>query len=1164
MSSKKPEGGSSVDPKILEEQKFKKEADALLKQIKKESSNFENQKALFDGDPEGLNEFLAAQKNDPLEAAGIWLAKSGELKKGNKKEFDKIKGQLELYAKMMTNEVDTLSGKKEIKTPEPEPKKEEKEEVAAETEESKLVAEMIALGAKKEEAEKTIEQGIGAALNWIHEKEGLFEEEKTPQKGKKEAAAAKPNPKEESAKLLRQIRLLDLQRAGYKPEDLAGKSDADLSALILETQSVEKQLKADAFIALQFLKTRMTRAKIKALGNDNVAIIRAAEERSKMTMAEIKQYQIDRSPTARELDRILTPMKLEVVRRMIENKKTRIITHKKPDLDSKAAMYILQVLGGAGERTIEEVEKGTKFDDKENLDAILLDVGGSEDIATILKGYWETDHHFEDAWIKTSTAETMLETLSRSGNIEKIEPWMREFVTFVTDVDNMSYPRGDKESFKTVYPRSILGLRDMLSIETIADFFKAGKSPYEPLTEADFALEVTDARGKKQPLGQLVKIMEFRTRQSIRAIEKYEDRNIALGQKTFSNEFGKVLFYEPMDGDDWNIPLGSHAVYNMGYDLYVRFDPKEKFYFVSYAGEDLTRLKTRMSVKDPNIKIVRESMLISQGDKEDPKATIALQEHELVNYIGINMPKNPSGVETAVEYETNRILRAQASRKTVFANQLEGVKEMFVSNILRTAENIRSIEGWISEKTEKPTKDSESKMNMLGSQIVLLQHEKNLWEKKLLQAEAIKKTSYAEFWNLRDKSKLGKKEAGAPKENEAAVTERIQSTPEEIAAQLEEVQREYDAVTAKLETDPGREVTMEETIDLVVQRYNLWKLGYFLQEGGQGEPPEALTWAEIKPILDQEDAEAGAAAPAKVEEKIEAVIPVVEEVAATPVLETTTTVEKEPVMMRQTFFNDGSYVEKGQPIYEIETDKATQEVLAENSGYIFYNVVGNEEIQPGQEAVTITPKTAVIEIAEKLKATKGLNDAEKAIYKMFAYEINKLVTLGTPTKKEDPNKLFPGDHENDEESENKIERTLITTEEMQNFIGDTIAQMLADKTSNSVKYGSLILSPLSKKDDRLNFSYLKSTGEKTSIKIEGQIRLPDSSEPYFFALITPSGVVDASEGNTLMKGLRNLNLRFLQSSDREAIATGERNRLESALNKALKEKFNDKLPTMIS
>ncbi len=1111
MPSKKTEGGSSVDPKILEEQKFKKDADALLKLIKKESSNFENQKALFDGDPEGLNEFIAAQKEDPLEAAGIWLAKSGELKKGNKKEFDKIKEQLQLYAKMMSGEIDTLSGKKEIKSPEPEPKKEEKKEIALETEESKLVAEMIALGAKKEDAEKTIEQGIGAALNWIHEKEGLFEEEKVAKKGKKETiAAVKPNQKEESEKLLRQIRLIELEQAGYKPEDLKDKSDVELLALVGEVKtSVEKQLKADAFIALQFLKTRISKRKIELL-KDPVAIIRKAEEISKMSMVEIKQYQIDRSPTARELDRILTPQKLEIIRRMIENKKTRIITHKKPDLDSKAAMYILQILGGAGERTIEEVEKGTKFEDKENLNAILLDVGGSEDIATIMKGYWESDHHFEDAWIKTSTAETMLETLNRSGNIEKIEPWMREFVTFVTDVDNMSYPRGDKESFKTVYPRSILGLRDMLSIETIADFFKAGKSPYEPLTEADLTLEVTDARGQKKPLGQLVKIMEYRTRQSIRAIEKYEDRNIALGQKTFSNEFGKVLFYEPMEGDDWNIPLGSHAVYNMGYDLYVRYDPKEKFYFVSYAGEDLTRLKTRMSVKDPNIKIVRESMLISQGDKENPKATIALQEHELVNYIGINMQKNPSGVETAVEYETNRILRAQASRKTVFANQLEGVKEMFTSNIIRTAENIRAIEAWIAEKTEKPTKDSASKMKMLESQVVLLQHEKNLWEKKLLQAEAIKKTSYAEFWNLRDKSKLGKKETGAPKENEAAVTERIQSTPEEIAAQLEEVQREYDAVTAKLETDPGREVTMEETIDLVVQRYNLWKLGYFLQEGGQGEPPEALTWAEIQPILDQEDAEAGAAAPAKAEEKIEAVTPAVEEVLETPVVETVNTPEE-----------------------NLNTKEETETP----------ELIDTDEV--------------LKEIADKIKNRVELSAPEAKIYSENNKAVNDLIITGK-TIKENPNDLFPGDHE--EEQENVIEKTIVTREAFETFIKETLVEMVKELTRGNIAYKNFVLGPIMDDTGMLRFTGYKTIG-KSDYVITGKIRIPDESEPFFIPIIDPSDIKSNSKGNFITKGLDSLSLQ-LSSSTREDIAKIENINIGNALNKALKEKFKDKLPVI--
>ncbi|HAV13830.1 MAG TPA: dihydrolipoamide succinyltransferase [Opitutae bacterium] len=51
--------------------------------------------------------------------------------------------------------------------------------------------------------------------------------------------------------------------------------------------------------------------------------------------------------------------------------------------------------------------------------------------------------------------------------------------------------------------------------------------------------------------------------------------------------------------------------------------------------------------------------------------------------------------------------------------------------------------------------------------------------------------------------------------------------------------------------------------------------------------------------------------------------------------------------------NDGDYVEKDQPIYELETDKITSEAAAEVSGVISIKVEADEEVDIGQVVATI-------------------------------------------------------------------------------------------------------------------------------------------------------------------------------------------------------------------
>src|SRR5277367_5327162 len=55
---------------------------------------------------------------------------------------------------------------------------------------------------------------------------------------------------------------------------------------------------------------------------------------------------------------------------------------------------------------------------------------------------------------------------------------------------------------------------------------------------------------------------------------------------------------------------------------------------------------------------------------------------------------------------------------------------------------------------------------------------------------------------------------------------------------------------------------------------------------------------------------------------------------------------------------DGAYVKEGEPIFEIETDKVTSEIVAESAGKLKHLVKAGDTVQIGQVVASIDEKAA--------------------------------------------------------------------------------------------------------------------------------------------------------------------------------------------------------------
>lgn len=1141
MSEKHIEQGSGLS---------KKERDAFFKKFNKDSSNLELLNDLFENTPEELTKFLSLKVSSPTAAAGLFFKKLAEHNKDDKKKIAEIRESVVTLKKIAEEEVTTKAKKVEEKVAAPVVESVETPVVAEVTKEVAPVQET-----KEEETKETIAESSEPVV------EIQTEEKKKAQK-------------EETSDLVRRLNILKLINNGTGTrEELSKLSDKELQKRV---QVIYKKEDHAIFAqkyntAYRFLRGKISQQEIKKIPTSTALVAKALEVASKslnlQSIEEIETYNKQKSDTARVLDRELDDKKIAQINNLLGDENVPIITHKKPDLDSKVSLFFLQAVGEAKSKEIRYVEKGAS---KEN--GILIDVGGSNSIVSVGENRWESDHHFQDKWIKTSSAETVLETLRRAGKAEKIESWMEGFASFVTEIDNMSYPRKDKEWFANVYPKTILGLRDMLSTESLAGFFKSGKDPYEPLTDEELTLTCTDAKGESKSLVDLVMVINERVQKSIENVELYEKRAAVGGHKNISNEFGKVLFYETSgratSGKGKDIPLGTHAAYNMGYDAYVRYDEAEKFYFVSYPGRDLKEFFKRIKHRDPNAKLIRGTMIHSQKAKTDPLAGPGLADYQLENYLGLTIPKDLEKVATNVEYETRRIVQAQQRSLKLYKNQISGAQEIFTDNIAACKENIARLEAVLESGKNRPEEKRLAQEKFITARIEALRKEITLWEDKIKTAESLRGKPRSLFRTLVDETKIVKgssRAEAAATAGEAAVIETIELTQEDITAQLEEVTAEYAAVAEKLKTTSG---TLEETRSLMLEHYNLWQLGLFLQNGAAGEKPVDLTWEQLKPILIADKANK-AAAPKSAPEATFSHEPAAVE---TPVEETQEYANafgarfSEGVVGKAKFVlggyevNEGDYVEAGETICSVESDKVDHEFQAKQSGFVHFVIQEGDEFTSGDIIAYITPGEKPVEEPSGPSGGEMLPNFKKekmAPTDHFATEEHEEdgEDEEEPTQQTSRDKFGPA-----RTHERKDPETVpVSKQQMIDFIGNTIVATFTEQNSENFESTNLNIKRASG-EDAADFNYVIKQKGIGDVELKGRIYFPDTAEPFIVIISEAKSKPHGGMINQIAGSINN----WWNKKEHQTLAHVESVQLNNALNRAMKEQFGDKIPVIES
>lgn len=226
------------------------------------------------------------------------------------------------------------------------------------------------------------------------------------------------------------------------------------------------------------------------------------------------------------------------------------------DLDGNSSLGLLRMAGIKTEN-VKYLNHGSYEEGRIN-----IDTGGFHGAIILKDGKFTVviDHHSDESGRDSSATKFTYELLASLGLLEK-QASLDRLVDFVTQMDNKSFP-GAEKYYKNCW-RNLFGLGDMINFKHLVDYFKAGRQPYEVLSEKDLKkMGLFDASQKRKDVVE----------KSLARLEKARENGLVVD----SARYGEILV-------DINkqIFAGFDAARHIGCQTYVGWSPAENGFFVS-------------------------------------------------------------------------------------------------------------------------------------------------------------------------------------------------------------------------------------------------------------------------------------------------------------------------------------------------------------------------------------------------------------------------------------------------------------------------------------------------------------------------------------------------------------------------------------------------------
>ncbi|MFA5986543.1 MAG: hypothetical protein WC819_04335 [Parcubacteria group bacterium] len=210
---------------------------------------------------------------------------------------------------------------------------------------------------------------------------------------------------------------------------------------------------------------------------------------------------------------------------------------KESDLDGESCLMLMDLAGIKIDR-----DKVTFLPKGDTLESgIIMDTSGRDGVLSENGGkVLIFDHHDKDKSTRgTSATKFVYETLVDMGLLTR-EPYLDQYVDFVTRMDNFDIPQDQWNAICANYPKNLYGLANALEVHDVIALFKNNTDPAQPLEPEYLAQhEYTMRDGQKKTLETLSKEIENHMENAKRDIAELEREGLVFDSG--ANHFGKIL-----------------------------------------------------------------------------------------------------------------------------------------------------------------------------------------------------------------------------------------------------------------------------------------------------------------------------------------------------------------------------------------------------------------------------------------------------------------------------------------------------------------------------------------------------------------------------------------------------------------------------------------------
>lgn len=407
-----------------------------------------------------------------------------------------------------------------------------------------------------------------------------------------------------------------------------------------------------------------------------------------------------------------------------------------------------------------------------------IDTSGRKGVSIEYDNKTETTHIYVDHHVSktlkenTSAGELTLELLKNLDMI-KAEPWMEAYAKFNTEHDNFTF-KIDRDHLINNYWKTPRGLMKVIPQEQFVQFFKDGRDPDMPFTDAE--LDSININGKT--LRTYAESQKKHMTYSRDLVAKGEIEAVVEGVASYTPELGVISFNtvqtkidpEGKVKDFNNAAEGGVVAKALGIQTFIKFWENGGGFFMT-STNDLTNLYERVKDKIPGLKLIRGKMLIYAQPNDLPTKDL-----DEVIY-------NKETNERYKKSETDPKVYAEAKKRAESGKELMRV--------------------YYVEKNRKKL-DKQKMLEIMG--LLETNNYENLPEKKLERTIRV-----LEQWENDPKEKARKAEIEIAlkkvRDAKSKIAPEKEATPEEIKALLESV-RGTISMAQETRTSLGNEITV--------------------------------------------------------------------------------------------------------------------------------------------------------------------------------------------------------------------------------------------------------------------------------------------------------------------------------------------------------------------